>query len=90
MIELARRLGQRLTPWPRTGRAASMRLWIAIAAGLMTALLWSGIWFHLRIVRADDLAESEHTTSNLARAFDEMAERQKRAIEYETAAPALD
>jgi len=71
MIELARRLGQRLTPWPRTGRAASMRLWIAIAAGLMTALLWSGIWFHLRIVRADDLAESEHTTSNLARAFEE-------------------
>jgi signal transduction histidine kinase len=64
-------LARRLAVWRRTRRTAAMRLWIAIGAGLMAVLLWGGIWFHLRIVRADDLAEAEHSTSNIARAFEE-------------------
>jgi C4-dicarboxylate-specific signal transduction histidine kinase len=79
MILLAQRLGRRLMP--RLARAAVLRGWIAIGTVLMTALLWGGIWFHLQIVRTDDLAEAEHTTSNLARAFEEHIFRTLRNID---------
>jgi signal transduction histidine kinase len=74
-------LARHLSPWARRSRTDVMRLWTAVGALVMTALLWGGIWFHLQIVRADDLAEAEHTASNLARAFEEHIFRTIRGID---------
>ena len=78
---LGRRLAGLRAPRAGGARARALRLSVAIAAGLVIALLWGGIWFHLRIVRADDIAESEHTASNLARAFEEHVFRTVRGLD---------
>ena len=81
MIALAQRIAARWAPWTGAARAIAMQLWIALGAVLVIALLWGGIWFHLRIVRADDIAEAEHTASNLARAFEEHIFRTVRGLD---------
>ncbi len=58
-----------------------MRFGIALGALLSVAFLWSGIWFHLRTVRADAIAGAEHTTTNLARAFEEHTTRTIKSID---------
>ena len=52
-----------------------------LGAALAATLLWSGIWFHMRTVRADAIANAEHTTSNLSRAFEEHIVRTIKGID---------
>ena len=67
--------------WRRGRRVDTARFGIALGAALAAALLWSGIWFHLRTVRADAIAAAEHTTVNLSRAFEEHIGRTIRGID---------
>jgi len=68
----------RILPWRRVG---VVRLGVALGGALAVALLWSGIWFHLRTVRADAIAGAEHTATNLARAFEEHIVRTIKGID---------
>ncbi|MBI3515538.1 MAG: two-component sensor histidine kinase [Proteobacteria bacterium] len=58
-----------------------MRLSIGFGTALTIALLWSGIWFHLKTVRADHIVEAEHTATNFARAFEEHIVRTIKGID---------
>src|SRR5258707_6333549 len=75
MIEPPRRMTdylQRIVLARRQARrVGAMRLGIALGGVLIMTLLWCGIWFHLRTIRADRIAEAQNTASNLARAFEE-------------------
>src|SRR3954462_4614780 len=65
----------------RARRVGAMRLGIALGGVLIMALLWCGIWFHLRTIRTDRIAEAQNTASNLARAFEEHIVRTVKGID---------
>jgi len=68
------------TSWRRR-RVDTVKFGIVIGAAFTAVLLWSGIWFHLRTVRADAVTAAEHTTSNLSRAFEEHIVRTIKGID---------
>jgi signal transduction histidine kinase len=68
-------------PWRWAHRVDKLRLGIVLGALLATALLWSGIWFHLSTVRADAIAGAKHNAHNLARVFEEHIVRTIKAID---------